>query len=82
MGYGQLKPDGYIPRIADRQLERMLAILGAVEVAAHIAVLQDLNVVEQVTGWDAPMRSKTRLRHATPSWSFSRSSWGRGSTPA
>ena len=33
MGYGQLKPDGYIPRIADKQLERMLATFGAVEVA-------------------------------------------------
>lgn len=33
MEYGQLKPDGYIPRIADRQLERMLATFGAVEVA-------------------------------------------------
>ena len=33
MGYGQLKPDGYIPRIADGQLERMLATFGAVEVA-------------------------------------------------
>jgi len=33
MGYGQLKPDGYIPRIADRQLERALATFGAVEVA-------------------------------------------------
>ena len=31
--YGQLRPDGYIPRIADRQLERMLATFGAVEVA-------------------------------------------------
>ena len=33
MEYGQLKPDGYIPRIADKQLERMLATFGAVEVA-------------------------------------------------
>ena len=33
MKYGQLKPDGYIPRIADVQLERMLATFGAVEVA-------------------------------------------------
>ena len=33
MGYGQLKPDGYIPRIADGQLERMLSTFGAVEVA-------------------------------------------------
>jgi hypothetical protein len=33
MGYGQLKPEGYLPRIADRQLERMLAAFGAVEVA-------------------------------------------------
>lgn len=32
MGYGQLKPDGYIPRIADRQLEKALATFGAVEV--------------------------------------------------
>lgn len=33
MEFGQLKPDGYIPRIADRQLERMLTAFGAVEVA-------------------------------------------------
>lgn len=30
--------------------------------AAHIAALQELYVVEPVTGWDAPIRSKTRLR--------------------
>jgi predicted AAA+ superfamily ATPase len=30
--------------------------------AAHIAALQDLYVVEQLTGWEAPIRSKTRLR--------------------
>lgn len=30
--------------------------------AAHISALQDLYVVEPVTGWDAPIRSKTRLR--------------------
>ena len=30
--------------------------------AAHIAALEELYVVEQVTGWDAPIRSKTRLR--------------------
>ncbi len=30
--------------------------------AAHIAALQDLYVVERLTGWDAPIRSKTRLR--------------------
>lgn len=33
MGYGRLMPEGYLPRIADRQLERMLATFGAVEVA-------------------------------------------------
>lgn len=33
MGYGPLKPEGYLPRIADGQLERMLAVFGAVEVA-------------------------------------------------
>ncbi|MBR3160880.1 MAG: hypothetical protein IKF14_17490 [Atopobiaceae bacterium] len=33
MGYGQLKLEGYLPRIADGQLERMLATFGAVEVA-------------------------------------------------
>ncbi len=30
--------------------------------AAHISALQELYVLEQVTGWDAPIRSKTRLR--------------------
>ena len=32
------------------------------KVAAHISALKELYVVEQVTGWDAPIRSKTRLR--------------------
>jgi predicted AAA+ superfamily ATPase len=30
--------------------------------SAHIAALQELYVIEQVTGWDAPIRSKSRLR--------------------
>lgn len=30
--------------------------------SAHILALQELYVVEAVTGWDAPIRSKTRLR--------------------
>lgn len=33
-----------------------------IRAAAHISVLEELYVVEQVTGWDAPIRSKTRLR--------------------
>ena len=33
MGYGQLKPDGYIGRIMDSRLEHLLGLFGAVEVA-------------------------------------------------
>ena len=30
--------------------------------AKHISALEELYVVEQITGWDAPIRSKSRLR--------------------
>ena len=33
MPYGQLKPEGYISRIVDSKLERLLDLFGAVEVA-------------------------------------------------
>ena len=33
MPYGKLKPEGYISRIVDSKLERLLGLFGAVEVA-------------------------------------------------
>lgn len=46
---------------SDAQLDDVGPKSAANKVAAHIAALQELYVVEPVTGWDAPIRFKTRL---------------------
>lgn len=47
---------------ADAQLTASTTKAAAEKAAAHIAALEQLYVIEQVKGWDAPIRSKTRLR--------------------
>ena len=47
---------------SDAQLGETDSKAAANKAAEHIAALQELYVVESVTGWDAPIRSKTRLR--------------------
>lgn len=46
----------------DAQLGEVDSKSATNKAATHITALQDLYVVELVTGWDAPIRSKTRLR--------------------
>lgn len=46
----------------DAQLAASNPKMGAERASAHIAALESLYVVEVLTGWDAPIRSKSRLR--------------------
>lgn len=46
----------------DAQLSTANAKLAAERASAHIAALEQLYVIERLDGWDAPIRSKSRLR--------------------
>lgn len=43
MGQSSVKPEGYLPRIVDEQVERYLRIFGAVEIEGHEMVRQDVD---------------------------------------
>ena len=47
---------------ADASLKGMAKDTAAAKVSAHIAALQALYVIEPLGGWDAPIRSKSRVR--------------------
>ena len=47
------------------------------KVASHVAALRDLYVLEEICGWDAPIRSKNRLR-IKPKYYFADSSLAAG----
>ena len=47
---------------ADARFDQPEKKAAAEKAAAHVSALKELYVVEEVCGWDAPIRSKTRLR--------------------
>ena len=47
---------------ADARFDQPEGQSAANKVTAHIGALQELFVIEEVCGWDAPIRSKSRLR--------------------
>ena len=47
---------------ADAQLSSSSPKIAAERASAHISALEDLYVVEPIKGWDAPIRSRSRLR--------------------
>ncbi|MBQ6401941.1 MAG: DUF4143 domain-containing protein [Firmicutes bacterium] len=55
---------------ADAQLPASDSTQTAAKVSDHIAALEELYVIESVRGWDAPIRSKSRLR-TKPKYYFS-----------
>ena len=47
---------------ADARFDKPESKSAANKAAAHVGILKELYVVEEVNGWDAPIRSKSRLR--------------------
>lgn len=47
---------------ADARFDQPEEKASANKAAAHVAALKELYVVEEIRGWDAPIRSKSRLR--------------------